>query len=393
MISDLQSVSPFQWRNQRSLWLAGFSHFALEVCHSFMPVLYPLLVVSMGLSYTQIGVLTLAISLTSSLLQPFCSTLSDRFGAGRVATFSILWLGILMGVVSLAPNYIALIVLLMLASLGSSAYHPAGAELAASGGQARRGLSMSVFSVGGNLGAALSPLLVALGVSTLGIHAGLAIIPFALLSSALLYSQFGQVAGGKANAKAATITADGSGYLAGLILVVISAMTRSWFQVSLTTYLPAWVESHGGTLAQGSQMLSLLLFSLGIGSMLGGPLADRFSAWQVVFVNTLLIAPFYWLFLATTGPLQLFFLLLIGITMGTTYPTAILMAQDAWPRRTAFAAAAVMGWGWVPGGLGASFTGYIADQSTLDAGLSLLITPPLLGAICILAYRFLRARR
>ena len=69
----------------------------------------------------------------------------------------------------------------------------------------------------------------------------------------------------------------------------------------------------------------------------------------------------------------------------------MMMAQDAWPQRTAFAAALVMGWGWVPGGLGASFIGYIADQRTLDAALHLLVTPPLVGALCILGY--LLARR
>ncbi|MFN8444786.1 MAG: MFS transporter [Caldilineaceae bacterium] len=392
MISNLENSFSIQWRSQQALWLAGFSHFALELCHSFMPVLYPLLVVSMGLSYTQVGVLTLAISLTSSLLQPFLSTLSDRFGAGRVATVSILWLGLLMGIVSLAPNYIALIVLLTLASFGSSAYHPAGAEIAASSGSARRGLSMSVFSVGGNIGAAVSPLLIGLTVGSLGIHAGFSIIPFALLSSALLYSQFGRLSANKSHVKGTSPHQVGTGYRLGLIMVVVSAMTRAWFQVSLTTYLPAWVESNGGTLAHGGQMLSLLLFSLGIGSMLGGPLSDRFGAWLVVLVNTLLIAPFYWLFLSTTGLTQLFFLLLIGITMGTTYPTAILMAQDAWPQRTAFAAAVVMGWGWVPGGLGASFTGYIADQSGLNAALYLLITPPLIGALCILGYRRFKNR-
>ncbi len=390
MISKVETAAALPWSPGRSLWLAGFSHFSLELCHSFMPVLYPLLVLSMGLSYTQVGILTLAVSLTASLLQPFFSTLSDRFGAGRVATLSVLWLGLLMSVVSLAPNYIALIVLLTLASLGSSAYHPAGAELAASAGQARRGLSLAIFSVGGNLGAAISPLLIALAVTVLGLYASFAILPFVLVSVGLLYTQLGTTGRSGAKARVAHGTV-GKGFLLGLILIVVSAMTRAWFQVALTTYLPAWVESNGGTLAQGSQMLSLLLFALGLGSLLGGPLADRFSAGAVVFASTLLVAPIYWLFLATTGPAQLTALLLIGITLGTTYPTAIMMAQDAWPQRTAFAAALVMGWGWVPGGLGASFIGYIADQRTLDAALHLLVTPPLVGALCILGY--LLARR
>lgn len=391
MISKLASPTDLPWRAQKSLWLASFSHFALELCHSFMPVLYPLLVLSMGLSYTQVGILTLAVSLTASLLQPFFSTLSDRFGAGRVATWSVLWLGLLMSVVSLAPNYMALIVLLTLASLGSSAYHPAGAELAAGAGQARRGLSLALFSVGGNLGAAVSPLLIALAVSLWGIHASFAILPFVLVSVGVLYSQVGATTSTTVRTQRAASSL-GHGYLLGLILIVVSAMTRAWFQVALTTYLPAWVESNGGTLAQGSQLLSILLFALGLGSLLGGPLADRFSAGAVVLTSTFLVAPCYWLFLNSSGPLQLSCLLLIGITLGTTYPTAIMMAQDAWPQRTAFAAALVMGWGWVPGGLGASFIGYIADQRTLDAALHLLVTPPLIGALCILGYLLARRR-
>nr|HMN30043.1 MFS transporter [Caldilineaceae bacterium] len=189
MLTNMHSAALSAGRTQRTLYLAGASHFTLEFCHSFMPVLYPLFIASMGLTFTQIGLITLVISFTSSFFQPFFSVLSERWGAMRTAALSILWLGLLMALVGFATNFWLLAGLIALASFGSAAFHPAGAVIATSNVQAKRGLTMSIFSVGGNLGAACSPLWMALWTAAFGLRSALTILPFALIGAFVLYRQ------------------------------------------------------------------------------------------------------------------------------------------------------------------------------------------------------------
>jgi len=355
-------------------------------------VLYPLLVVSMGLTYAQIGVIALIVGLVTSLPQPFLGFLSDRFGAYRVSALSILWIGLLMGMVGFAPNYLFFTLLVGLASLGSGAYHPAGAVLASAHSRARRGAGMSIFSVGGNLGSALSPLLIAALLPWFGLHAALILLPIAIVVSGVLIRQNEPQNVARSHSEPLPTEASGDstdGLLrSGLILLTMAAMTRAWFQVSLMTYLPVWVESEGRTVAEASLLLAIFAFSIGGGAMFGGIISDRVGPWLVVLLSSLVIAPAFWLFLFSTGVLQHLAVALIGFAIGNTYPTFILMAQDCWPRRAAVASGLIMGIGWAPGGLGASFTGYLADRSTLSASLTWLVVPPLIGLACVVAWRW-----
>jgi FSR family fosmidomycin resistance protein-like MFS transporter len=170
-------------------------------------------------------------------------------------------------------------------------------------------------------------------------------------------------------------------------------MARAWFQVAFVTYLPAWVQSSGGTVEQGGQLLSIFLFATGAGSLLGGIVADRVGVWPVAMAMNLLIAPAYWLWLGATPGVQILALIVVGFALGANYPTVILLAHDAWPQRIALASGLVMGLGWVPAGLGASFTGYLADQSSLATAMNALIVAPVLAVICVGLYRvWLRPR-
>jgi fucose permease len=78
--------------------------------------------------------------------------------------------------------------------------------------------------------------------------------------------------------------------------------------------------------------------------------------------------------------------MLIGILIGASFPVTVAMAQEAWPRRVGLASALAMGMGWLPGGLGASFTGLVADQTSLATALGWLIIAPALGLVCALIY-------
>ena len=130
----------------------------------------------------------------------------------------------------------------------------------------------------------------------------------------------------------------------------------------------------------------MLLISVSGGSLLGGIMSDKIGRWQVVALSMVLLSPTMWLFVTASGLLQVVAAGAIGVFIGASFPVTIVMAQETWPQGVGLASALVLGLGWVPGGIGAFVTGYLADQSSLDLGLQSLIIPPIMGLICMLVY-------
>lgn len=376
----------------RLIFPISLAHLTIELCNNYMPVVYPILIPTMGLSYAQVGLVTLVASIGATLVQPLFGFLSDRWHPRRIVVASIIWIGLLMGLVGLTRNYWLLILLVGLGSLGSAAFHPAGATAAGSITTTRRGSILSIFSVTGSLGTALSPLLITVGLAWLGLSATVLLIPIGLLIGLFLLRQSGwggNAEVGSVHAGSGTTggqTAVRVGSLVGLILVILMVMCRSWVQVSLITYLPKWLQDQGWTPVRSSQMLTVLLVSITVGTVIGGTLSDRIGRWPVLALSLGLLGPVLWLFITASGAAQVGWVALIGVLIGSSFPVTVVMAQDSWPRGVGLASALVMGLGWLPGGIGASTTGLIADGSSLTAALLWLVVAPVLGLSFSLMY-------
>lgn len=381
---------------KQPLFLIAFAHLTLELCSQYLPIVYPLLITALNLSYTQVGVVALVVGLSGSLAQPLFGYLGDRWDPVLLAMVSVAWLAVFMGLVGATWSYLALILVVGLGMLGSAAFHPPGAMIASAVGGSRRGAAMSIFSVGGNLGTAMSPLLIAACVGWLGVKGTLVLIPIALPVS-LILCYFLRQAAPPASLRAATAqkryqTSIRQGSLAGLILIVLFSMARAWFQMSLSTYLPVWVESQGQTLAFASQVLFAFSISISLGSLMGGVLSDWIGQWQVLVLGPAFLVIGYWLFLGASDLRQVILVGLMGVVIGSSYPVAILLAQEVWPQGVGLASALVMGIGWAPGGLGTSVTGLIADRLSLAAGLQALILAPILWLGCMLIFGLVQRR-
>lgn len=381
----------------RAISLVALAHLIIELCNNYLPVVYPILIEKMSLNYTQIGAIALVGTAAGSIVQPLFGYLSDRWDPHRLTALSVLWIGILMGLVGFAPNYPLLLLLVGLGALGSAAFHPSGASVAMTSTGEHKGAAASVFSVGGNVGAALSPLLLTLGLGALGLRGTAILLPIALLAGLLIYVYLPPSAHADVD-DSGHDAGPHTGFLVGLLLVMLAVMARSWFQLSFVTYLPVWIENQGQSVAAGGRMLFLFSIFVGAGSLSGGPLSDRVGRWQVVAVSLALLSLIHWLFiggtdLIQTRSMQALLIAAMGFCTGASFPVAIVMAQESWPRSIGVAAGMVIGLGWLPGGLGASATGLIADQFSLRTGLQTLILPPLLGTVAVLVFALLNANR
>lgn len=399
MISDRQADTVPRPRLKHELLtntvlLVAGGHFLLELFHQYLPVFFPLYRAEFGLTYGQIGMITLVGTTTMSLAQPLFGFFIDRFDARRIAALSVMWVGLIMAVLGFSGNYWVLLIGVALAGFGSAAFHPAGASVVTKAtDEGKRGRAVSFFAVGGNIGSAGSPLLLAIGLGLLGLKGTIVLLPVVVLAAIWLVNGLGQESRGDREAHRERQSRAGEGFLLGLVLITVVAMTRAWFQLSLTTYLPTLLEDRGYSVVYGGQMLFVLSLLIGIGSLFGGILSDRFGRWQVLLSSFAMLGPAYWFFISSGGGVQFIYAGAIGFLLGCTYPTTVVVAQEVWPRGMAMASGLVMGLGWWPGGLGATFTGWVADQMALETALEGLVLAPVLGAVLMVVFAVALQRR
>ncbi|MDE0199156.1 MAG: MFS transporter [Caldilineaceae bacterium] len=399
MISDRQADTVPRPRLRHELLtntvlLVAGGHFLLELFHQYLPVFFPLYRAEFGLTYGQIGMITLVGTTTMSLAQPLFGFFIDNFDARRIAALSVMWVGLIMAVLGFSGNYWVLLIGVALAGFGSAAFHPAGASVVTKAtDEGKRGRAVSFFAVGGNVGSAGSPLLLAIGLGLLGLKGTIVLLPVVVLAAIWLVNGLGQESRGDREAHRERQSRAGEGFLLGLVLITVVAMTRAWFQLSLTTYLPTLLEDRGYSVVYGGQMLFVLSLLIGVGSLFGGILSDRFGRWQVLLSSFAMLGPAYWFFISSGGGVQFIYAGAIGFLLGCTYPTTVVVAQEVWPRGMAMASGLVMGLGWWPGGLGATFTGWVADQMALETALEGLVVAPVLGALLMAVFAVALQRR
>lgn len=375
--------------------LMSLAHFVLEASFNFLPVTYVLLIPKLGLSYESVGALVFLTAILGSGTQPLFGWLSDRGDPRRIVLVSLIWSGVLMGLVGFMPTYGALAALLGLASLGSAAFHPPAAALSSQTEATNRGRAMSLFSVGGNLGSALSPALVGLALGSVGLAATAVVIPLALLTAWLLMRRYRATPPPvpRVDAGPGAVPATTVGSMVALMAIVTVVGARSYYQMAVMTYLPEWLQANGQSLAMAGAALAVFMIAVSLGSLFGGTLADRFGRLPVIVVSLVMIGVGHWFMMRLSGPSQMVAVALVGAMIGASFPVTIVLAQEAWPQKVGMASAIVMGLGWMPAGLGAWVVGRVADGSTLSAGLATLIIAPIVGLGAAMVYVVTRGRR
>lgn len=374
----------------RSLLSVALGHLSVELCSQFLPVLYPVLIVALGLSYTQVGVIAMVAGIGTSLIQPLFGYLSDRWNPRWIVVLAVAWTGLLMGVVGLTGGYVSLIVLVGLGVLGSAAFHPSAMSITSCCGGERRGAATSIFSLGGTIGTALSPLWVTVGLERVGMQGTLLLVPVALLAAALIYWQTRHLTRARDDGSTVVRPALGRRTVASLVWIVLAVMFLAWFQWSFRTYLPTWIEEQGRSLAFAGQAMFLFAVASGAGTLLGGALSDRLGRWQLLALCLILLGPMTSILLWAPAGWQMPVVAVMGVLIGATFPISIVMAQETWPSGVGMASGLVMGLGWVPGGIGASLTGVLADRTSLTTALQVLVVPAVLSTASILVYAMVR---
>ena len=370
----------------------SFCHLLNDMMQSLLPAIYPDLKADFGLSFGQIGIVTLVYQMTASILQPLVGLYADRHPTPLALPGGTLFsLGGLV-VLSLAHRYPILLLGAALLGIGSSVFHPESSRVARMASGGRHGLAQSLFQVGGNTGQALGPLAAALVVVRWGQSSVAFFALLLLLSTAILwnvgrwYQHYGlaRLHRGVAR-KASHPRLPRAAVIRGIAVLLALIFSKYVYLTSLTSYYTFYLIEHFKLSVQAAQLyLFVFLAAIAVGTILGGAIGDRIGRKRVIWVSILGALPFTLLLphasLFWTGPLTV----LIGLILASAFPAILVYAQELVPGKVGMISGLFFGLAFGAGGIGAAWLGALVDATSLEYVYRLCAYLPLIGLLAAL---------
>ncbi|MGY2397801.1 MFS transporter [Pseudomonas sp. SDO5271_S396] len=374
----------------RVLGACALAHLINDLIQAVLPSIYPMLKANYGLSFTQVGLITLTFQLTASLLQPWIGYHTDRhpkpwlLPAGMVCTL----IGILM--LAFVGTFPAILLAAALVGVGSSTFHPETSRVArlASGG--RYGLAQSTFQVGGNTGSAFGPLLAAAiiipygqsHIAWFGLFAVFAILVLYGLSR--WYGNHLNLFKLKQGGKATHGLSKGRVTFA-LVVLALLVFSKYFYMTSLTSYFTFYlIEKFQLSVANSQMYLFLFLGAVAVGTFAGGPIGDKIGRKKVIWFSILGAAPFTlalpYVDLFWTAVLSV----VIGFVIASAFSAIVVYAQELVPGNVGMIAGIFFGLMFGFSGIGAALLGLLADGHGIEYVYKLCSFLPLAGILTIL---------
>jgi len=286
--------------------------------------------------------------------------------------------GLGVGLAGVASAYGAVMAAVVLSGLGIAAYHPEAARNAHAVSGGRRATGMSIYSVGGNLGFALGTLAITPFLLRFGRAGALGMVPSVAITALLLWRALPRIAPSAQRAIRA-----GAVRIPAMVLLLLAVVAlRSSAQMGFATFLPLWYSAQHRPLADSSGVVFVFLIAGAAGTLVGGPLADRFGRKPVILSALLLMPPLLLAALHVRGWIAWPLLLLAGAATVSSFVVTLVMAQDLMPYSTGTAAGLMVGFAIGIGGLGVGALGHFADAFGQEATLTLVALLPLPAAAC-----------
>jgi FSR family fosmidomycin resistance protein-like MFS transporter len=373
----------------RVIGACALAHLINDLIQAVLPSIYPMLKANYGLTFTQVGLITLTFQLTASLLQPWIGYHTDRhpkpwlLPTGMACT--------LIGIVMLAfvGTFPAILVASALVGIGSSTFHPETSRVArlASGG--RFGFAQSTFQVGGNAGSAFGPLLAAAivipygqgNVAWFGLFAAFAILVLYGLSR--WYRNHLNLFKLNQGSKATHGLSKGR-VTSALVVLALLVFSKYFYMAGFTSYFTFFlIEKFDLSIASSQLYLFLFLGSVAAGTFLGGPIGDKIGRKKVIWFSILGVAPFTlalpYADLLWTGVLSM----IIGFVLASAFSAIVVFAQELVPGNVGMIAGIFFGLMFGFGGIGAALLGYLADIHGIEYVFKLCSYLPLFGILTI----------
>ncbi len=368
----------------------GLSHMLNDTLQTLIAAIYPLIKQSLTLSFSQIGLITLVFQFSSSVFQPVVGWYTDKkpqpysLPVGMTSTLCGLFL------LAFSNSLGMVLISVTLIGIGSSIFHPEASRLAylASGG--RPGLAQSIFQVGGNLGGSLGPLLAALVIAPFGQRNVAWFTVVALLCIGVMfpisrwYKRNLYFLRQRAANKVKEVNARLSHrkIIFSLCILLILIFSKYVYLASINSYYTFYLIHKFGISVQASQFyLFAFLFSVAVGTLIGGPIGDKVGRKYVIWVSILGAAPFTlampYMGLMGTCVMSIF----IGLIISSAFSAILVYAQELLPGKVGMIAGLFFGLAFGIAGIASAVLGNIADDRGIEYVYHVCSWLPLIGIV------------
>ena len=370
------------------LFALSFSHLLNDTMQSLLPAIYPLLKTSFQLSFAQIGLITLTNQLTASLLQPMVGFYTDKYpkpyslAVGMGFTLAGLVL------LALAAHFVTILLAAALVGMGSSVFHPEASRVARMASGGRHGFAQSLFQVGGNAGTSFGPLLAALIIVPYGRVQVLWFSLIALTGMVVLtkvghwYRRNTHRLKPRAGHHSGHTPLSSRKVVFSLGVLIVLVFSKYFYLASMTSYYTFYLMGKFQLSVQAAQyFLFIFLFAVAAGTIIGGPLGDRFGRKHIIWASILGVAPFTLLLpyanLWETGILTV----VIGVILASAFSAIVVYAQELVPGQVGMIAGLFFGLAFGMAGIGSAVLGKLADYTSINFVFLVCSFLPLLGLL------------
>ncbi|MFD0711871.1 MFS transporter [Paenibacillus sp. GCM10027626] len=378
------------------LFAISIVHMLNDTMQSTVSALFPILKSELSLTYTQVGIIALAMNLTASVLQPLIGRYADIRPLPVLLPVGVCFT--LAGIIALAlaPYYGVILLAVISMGIGSAIFHPESSRVAYLAAGSRRGLAQSIFQVGGNFGSSLGPIMTAV----LFVHTGqIGVIWFAFAALAAIaiqiyvarwYSAQQLLPRRAVKPRAADKPAGAKGLtrkqvMWAVVILVFLVVSKNVYMASITSYYTFYlIGDYGVSVSSAQWFLFAFLAAAAAGTFFGGPMADRYGRRNIIWFSILGTAPFSILLpfanLFWTGVLAV----LAGFILSSAFSIIVVYAQELMPGKVGLVSGLFFGLAFGIGGLGSALLGWIADETSISFIMKVCAFLPLLGILAVL---------
>lgn len=365
-------------KKERYSYIIMLGHLCADLGGGALPAILPFLVADRGITYEAAAGLTFALSSVGSLIQPLFGSMADRTSRPWLMSLGILLSGCGVSMLGFLDSYPAMFAAVMLTGIGSALFHPDAGRMANYVAGEAKGKGISNFSVGGNMGGALGPVLVVWGMTVFGVR-GTAVLALPAVAMTLFmvtqhgrFAEFAAQGGRETAAAAAAGQRDDWRSFAKLTGVVF---LRSTIATGMSTFLPLFWQ---GVLMQSEQVsgsvTTVLALSGAVATLVGGRMADVLGCNRVIRAG-LTVLPLCLLSVTLSRSVLLSTLLLVpaAAALNLAYSPSVTLGQKFVPNHLGLSSGITMGLAGSFGGVVSPFLGKIADGAGVERVLWILI--------------------
>ncbi|WP_085993911.1 MFS transporter [Oceanobacillus senegalensis] len=375
------------------LFIIGLCHLLNDSLQAVIPAMFPILENSLGLTFTQLGLITFTLNMVASVMQPVIGMYTDKRPMPYALPIGLTSSMLGMLGLALAPNFWLILVSVIFIGFGSATFHPEGSRVAYLAAGNKRGLAQSIYQVGGNSGQALAPVITALVLVPLGQFGAIWFTIIAAIAVCFLtyiakwYNiQIKAFQRMKKTNHATKVNPDLSKSIkAALTVLVFIVFARSWYAAAISNFYAFYAIENYKLSISTSQVYIFTFLAMGaVGTFLGGPLADRFGKRNIILFSLIGAAPLA-LLLPYVGPIVAIILLaIIGLILMSSFSVTVVYAQELSPNKIGTMSGLIVGLAFGMGAVGSVALGSLIDWFGLTPTMITISLLPLLGFLTYL---------